>query len=63
MKISDYKTQTGYTNALWNGMIYNAILFYAKSGYTDTKKLPTLFSLSMEAISRIIVTWSITLMM
>lgn len=39
----DYTSPAGYTKALWNGMIYNVILFYAGSGYPDTKKLPVLF--------------------
>lgn len=46
----DYATSAGYTNALWNGMIYNAILFYAKSGYPDTKKTSKAVFAAMEVI-------------
>lgn len=41
-----------YNTALWNGMIYNAILHYAKAGFPDPKEAAASVHHSMQTIAR-----------
>ena len=51
---SPYFSTTDYSTALWNGLIFNAILFYAKSGFGDPIEAASSVQAAMQTMAEFV---------
>ena len=51
---SPYFSTTNYSTALWNGLIFNAILFYAKSGFGDPIEAASSVQAAMQTMAEFV---------